>query len=154
MMGQKQTWTVSFSYSLQGLQHDDAVSSDHLRNDIKDSNMPSTDGATSDTDSSSRGTNHHADAVLLPSRTHLQSLVHHQVHEGVEPSQDALNMSASVQLHCNTERRLLLWANSNEFLVTLIFTDASPTPTPIRSTLPLNMNTENIDEVQRRKTFF
>lgn len=58
------------SYSLQGLQHDDAVSPD----------------------------DHHADGVLLSSGAHLQTVIHHQVHEGVEPSQDALYVSASVQL--------------------------------------------------------
>lgn len=47
----------------------------------------------------SQGTDHHADVVLLSSRAHLQRVIHHQVHEGVEPSQDALHVSASIQLH-------------------------------------------------------
>lgn len=47
-----------------------------------------------------RGTDHHADAVLLPPRTHFQSLIHHQIHEGIKPTQDPLNVSASIQLHC------------------------------------------------------
>ena len=44
-------------------------------------------------------THHHPDAVLLPPRPHLQTVVHHQVHEGVKAPQDALDVSASVQLH-------------------------------------------------------
>lgn len=44
-------------------------------------------------------TDHHANGVLLSSRTHLQSVIHHQVHKGVKPSQDALHVSASIQLH-------------------------------------------------------
>lgn len=47
----------------------------------------------------SSGTDHHADGVLLSSWAHLQTVVHHQVHEGVEASQDSLDVSASVQLH-------------------------------------------------------
>lgn len=61
----------SFSYSLQSLQHDNTVSSN----------------------------DHHADAVLLSSWAHLKTVVHHQVHKGVESPQDALHMSASVQFH-------------------------------------------------------
>lgn len=47
-----------------------------------------------------RGTDHHADAVLLPPRAHFQSLIHHQIHEGIKPTQDSLDVSASIQLHC------------------------------------------------------
>lgn len=58
----------------------------------------------------SRGTEstyHHADAVLLSSWSHLQRVVHHQVHEGIEPAQDALNVSAAVQLHYRTHEGLI-----------------------------------------------
>lgn len=124
------------SYSLQGLQHDDAVSPDHLKNynTIKkntvttpkldrfkscslSSNFPfkppgviATDGKTSWIFShlaayvllwKAGGTDHHADAALLSSGTHFQSLIHHQVHEGIKSTQDSLNVSASVQLHCS-----------------------------------------------------
>ncbi len=51
----------------------------------------------------SQGTDHHADAVLLSSRAHLQRVVDHQVHEGIKPAQDALHMSAAVQLHYSTK---------------------------------------------------
>lgn len=47
-----------------------------------------------------QSTHHHANGVLLSSWTHLQTIIHHKVHEGVKSSQNALNVSASIQLHC------------------------------------------------------
>lgn len=46
-----------------------------------------------------QSTDHHADAVLLASGAHLQRVIHHQIHKGVKSSQDALHMSAPIQLH-------------------------------------------------------
>lgn len=45
-------------------------------------------------------TDHHANGALLPPRGHLQAVIHHQVHEGVKPTQDPLDMATAVQLHC------------------------------------------------------
>lgn len=42
------------------------------------------------------GTDHHADGMLLSSRSHFQTVIHHQVHKGVKPPKDALHMSASI----------------------------------------------------------
>merc|ERR1719402_1426299 len=64
------------SYSLQGLQHDDTISSD----------------------------DHHANCVLVSSWSHLQTVIHHQVHKGIKASQNALHMPASIQL----QRKLLV----------------------------------------------
>lgn len=52
-----------------------------------------------------QSTDHHADAVLLSSRAHLQRVIHHQVHKGVKPPQDALHMSAPIQLHWRIKDR-------------------------------------------------
>lgn len=64
------------------------------------------------------GTDHHADAALLSSRTHFQSLIHHQVHEGIKSTQNSLNMPASVQLHCS-RATLSLTARRNDILLHL-----------------------------------
>lgn len=100
------------SYSLQGLQHDDAVSPDHLKNNPKQYGITLSKAKTANY-LGDTGTDHHADAVLLSSRTHFQSLVHHQIHEGIKSTQDSLNVSASIQLHCSeaTPWILSVWFN-------------------------------------------
>ena len=44
-------------------------------------------------------TYHHADVVLLSPWCHFQSVIHHQVHERVKSTQDALNMAPSIKLY-------------------------------------------------------
>lgn len=63
-------------------------------------------------------TDHHADAALLSSRTHFQSLIHHQVHEGIKSTQDSLNVSASVQLHCSKASVYTFIDGRNDSIIT------------------------------------
>jgi len=51
---------------------------------------------------------HHSDVILLLAALHLDSLVNHQVHEGVEPSQDSLQHSVTVQFEGQSFVHVLL----------------------------------------------
>lgn len=64
-------------------------------------------------------THHHADGVLLSSWTHLQTVIHHQVHERVKSSQDALYVSASIQLHCRGDITLSHYTPQCSFSLSL-----------------------------------